>query len=125
MLIGYEIFQIGEIKVWNESVKLSADIYRTINESKNLKKDFGLRDQIQRSVVSIPSNIAEGFERETHAEFIRFLYFAKSSCAELKTQLLIAKEIEYLTEKIYTEFKKRCDHISIMIYKLINYLKKQ
>lgn len=117
--------KLEEINVWNESVKLSVDVYKMIHESKDLKRDFGLRDQIQRSVVSIPSNIAEGFERETYAEFVRFLYFAKSSCAELKTQLLIAKEIEYLTEKIYTELKKRSDHISIMIYKLIDYLKKQ
>jgi four helix bundle protein len=120
-----KITKLEDMKVWNESVKLSVNVYKTIAKSNYLKKDSGLRDQIQRSAVSIPSNIAEGFERETNAEFLRFLFYAKSSCAELKTQLLIAKEINSLDEDVYKDLKASSDYISVMLHKLIQYLKNE
>ena len=116
--------KLKELNVWNESMKLAAEIYKTVNTSSKLTRDFGLKEQIQRSAVSIPSNIAEGFERETNAEFIRFLYIAKGSCAELKTQIILAKEISYIIESKSEELIETCDHISVMIYRLIEYLKK-
>ena len=115
--------KLSELNVWNESVKLAAEIYKTVNASTIFSKDFGLKDQIQRSAISIPSNIAEGFERETGAEFVRFLFIAKGSCAELKTQIIIAKEIGYISEEKTSELLDICDHISIMIFKLIDYLR--
>lgn len=116
--------KLSELNVWTESVKLATEIYKTVNASTKFNKDFGLKDQIQRSAVSIPSNIAEGFERETGAEFIRFLFIAKGSCAELKTQIIIAKEIGYISDERSSELLDICDHISIMTFKLIDYLKK-
>jgi four helix bundle protein len=116
--------KLKELNVWNESMKLAAEIYKTVNASSKFTRDFGLKEQIQRSAVSIPSNIAEGFERETNAEFIRFLYIAKGSCAELKTQIIIAKEISYIIESKSEELIETCDHISVMVYRLIEYLKK-
>lgn len=116
--------KLNELNVWTESVKLATEIYKTVNSSTKFIKDFGLKDQIQRSAVSIPSNIAEGFERETGAEFVRFLFIAKGSCAELKTQIIIAREIDYINENKTTELLGVCDHISIMIFKLIEYLRK-
>ena len=115
--------KLSELNVWNESVKLAAEIYKTVNASTIFSKDFGLKDQIQRSAISIPSNIAEGFERETGADFVRFLFIAKGSCAELKTQIIIAKEIGYISEEKTSELLDICDHISIMIFKLIDYLR--
>ena len=116
--------KLKELNVWTESVKLATEIYKAVNASTKFIRDFGLKEQIQRSAVSIPSNIAEGFERETGAEFIRFLFIAKGSCAELKTQIIIAKEIGYISEEKSSELLDICDHISIMIFKLIEYLRK-
>ena len=81
-------------------------------------KDFGLRDQIQRSAVSVPSNIAEGFERHSNKEFIPYLRIAKSSCAELRTQLIIANEIKLFSNQNMIEETKR---ISAMIQNMISY----
>lgn len=116
--------KLNELNVWTESVKIATEIYKTVNTSTKFIKDFGLKDQIQRSAISIPSNIAEGFERETGAEFVRFLFIAKGSCAELKTQIIIAKEIGYISDEKSSELLDTCDHISIMIFKLIDYLRK-
>jgi len=77
--------KIEDINVWKESIDLVLYVYKLINQSKTFQKDYGLKDQVQKSAVSIPSNISEGFERETNAEFIRFLYIAKGSCGELRT----------------------------------------
>lgn len=115
---------LNEINVWTESMKLPTAIYKVVNANPKFTRDFGLKEQIQRSAVSIPSNIAEGFERETNAEFIRFLYIAKGSCAELKTQIIIAREVDYIDQSKSVELLDTCDHISIMIFKLIDYLKK-
>jgi len=84
-----------DLNVWKESMKLSVDVYKAIKNC----KDFGFRDQIFRSTVSIPSNIAEGFERQSNKEFIQFLYIAKASCGELRTQLYLAIKINLLEKK--------------------------
>ena len=75
-----------DLVAWQRARELAVEVYRAAGRGE-LARDFGLRDQMQRSAVSIPSNIAEGFERETAAEFHRFLSTAKGSCAELRTQL--------------------------------------
>ena len=72
-------------------------IYKVTSQGK-ISRDYGLKDQIQRAAVSVSSNIAEGFERGTKQEFIQFLYIARGSCGELRSQLYIAKEIGYLNK---------------------------
>ena len=82
-----KIEKFEDLNVWIEGMNLAVDIYKSFVNC----KDFGFRDQIRRSAVSIPSNISEGYERQSNKEFIRFLFIAKGSVAELRTQLYLAK----------------------------------
>lgn len=107
-----------DLLVWQKSKELAVHIYKISNQGE-LHNDYGLRDQIRRSAVSISSNIAEGDERDTNKESIRFLYIAKGSLAELRTQLEIAHEIQYIENKVYSELENECDEIGRMIGKLI------
>ena len=77
-----------KLKVWQRSARLACDVIELFEGNKN----YALKDQILRSSLSVPSNISEGEERETIKEKIRFYYYAKGSCGELLTQLLIAIE---------------------------------
>ncbi len=114
---------IEEINVWKEGIDLAELIYSIIRKNKPFLNDFGLKDQVQRSAVSISSNIAEGFERESNKEFIRYLYIAKGSCGELRTQILIAFRLHYLTESDFTIINNMSMKISGMIMNLIKSLK--
>ena len=104
-----------DLDVWKEAVKLAVDIYKSLKDY----KDYSLKDQIQRSAVSISSNIAEGFERDTNKEFFRYLYIARGSSAELRTQIYIAIAIQILDKDTGTQFIDRTKKISAMLYKLI------
>ena len=92
--------------------------------NKNIVNDFGLRDQIQRSAVSIASNIAEGNDRESNKEFLRFLYISRWSCAELKTQLYIIKGLDYLAETEFTQLIEKNIKVHKMLNGLITSIKK-
>lgn len=85
--MAYSSFE--DLEVWRRACRLAVEIYRILADT----RDYGLKDQMTRSAVSIASNIAEGAERGTKAEFIRFVRIAKGSAAELRTQLYIAKEV--------------------------------
>ena len=110
-----KINKFEDLNVWKESMNLTVELFETI---KNWK-DFGFRDQIRRSAVSIPSNIAEGFERKSNKEFIQFLYIAKASCGELRTQLYLAIKINLIEKKRGEEFIEWSRKISSMLFKLI------
>ncbi len=86
-----------DLVAWQKARWLAVAVYKATRTGP-LERDFGLSGQMQRAVVSIPSNIAEGFERGTRPEFHRYLSNAKGSSAELRTQLYIAHDIEYLTQ---------------------------
>jgi four helix bundle protein len=118
--MGYESFK--ELKVWQEAKELAIEIYKATNQGK-LKTDFGLREQIQKAAVSIASNIAEGYERNSDKDFIRFLYIAKGSLSELVTQLEIALGIGYLENDILEVLTNKCNKIGSMLTKLIQYRK--
>ncbi len=81
-----KIESFEDLQIWQRSMKLCVDIYNLFEKC----KDFGFKGQIQRASVSVPSNIAEGFERNSNKEFIQFLYIEKSSCGEVRTQLTLA-----------------------------------
>ncbi|MCL2650685.1 MAG: four helix bundle protein [Candidatus Azobacteroides sp.] len=108
-----------DLTVWKDSMQLVVLIYSKLRNC----KDYGFKDQIQRASVSIPSNIAEGFERQTNKEFIQFLFIAKGSCGELQTQLYLSIKLEYLSKIEGQEFIDKAKKISSMIYNLISYRK--
>lgn len=106
------------LKVWKRSQELAVFIYK-ITAKGLLSKDYGLRDQMRRAAVSIASNIAEGDERDTDKESVRFFYIAKGSLAELRTQLKIVFDIGYIDKKDYAETNLECIEIGRMLWGLI------
>jgi four helix bundle protein len=94
------IKRFEDILAWQEARKLVQEIYRITREGA-FAKDFGLRDQIQRSAVSIMANIAEGFDCESHIEFARILGIARRSAVEVQSLLYIAQDIGYIEEGVF------------------------
>ena len=111
-----------DLPVWQKARELGSLVYRNTAEGK-LSKDYGLKNQIQKSVVSVSSNIAEGFERGSKREFIQFLYIAKGSCGELRSQLYIAKELGYLNNNDSDTLIRLASDTSKQISGFIKYLK--
>ena len=109
------MMKFEDLDVWRRAARLSADIYRQLA---NLK-DFGFRDQITRSGLSIPSNIAEGFERESQKDSIKFLSYAKGSCGELRCQIYIGMEIDYIPKDVGKRWVQETIEISSMLSGLI------
>jgi four helix bundle protein len=114
-----KIEKFEDLDIWNESRKFAADIYKlTLGES--FKRDYGLREQIQRAAVSILSNIAEGFERENNKEFINFLKYAKGSAGEVRAQLHLALDLGYIGDD---EFKNIHSHVLSISKQLSGFMK--
>jgi four helix bundle protein len=103
-----------DLEVWTRSRILAVAVCRALKDC----RDFGLRDQITRSAVSVPSNIAEGAERNTKPEFVQFLGYAKGSLAELRTQLLIAQDLEYLSVTNAAAMLDEAEQLSRMLFRL-------
>lgn len=100
---------------------LSVRIYKFCEDNIKLKNNYSLKDQLQRCSISISSNIAEWSDRETDKEFLRFLYIARWSCSELRTQLLIVKKLNYLDEEEYNDLENNI----MVIHKMLNGLIKK
>ena len=94
------IERFEDLIAWQKARELTRNIYK-ITKQGEFHKDFGLRDQIRRASVSVMSNIAEGFERGSRSEFHQFLVIAKGSCAELRSQLYVALDTEYIDMEIF------------------------
>lgn len=92
------INRFEDLIAWQKARQLVAAVYQASAKGA-FAKDFGLRDQIQRSAVSIMSNIAEGFDRGSRPEFHKFLVIAKGSCAEVRSQLYVALDCGYITQQ--------------------------
>lgn len=116
------IKRFEDIIAWQKARELCKHVY-DVTKNQSFSKDFGLKDQIQRSSVSIISNIAEGFERGSNNEFIQYLYIAKGSCGELRSQLYIALDQGYMTSKEFDKIIKLASEVSRLIYYLIESLK--
>jgi four helix bundle protein len=110
--MGVQRFE--DLIAWQRARQLTADIYRmTANGS--FARDFGLRDQIQRAAVSVMSNIAEGFDRGSRAEFHQFLVIAKASCAEVRSQLYVALDIGHINEADFNRLRDLTEEVSKII----------
>jgi len=109
-----------ELKVWQLSKDLAVSIYRLTNNI-NQFKDFGLKDQMRRSSVSVPSNIAEGDHLDTDKQSVRHFYIARGSITEIRTQLAIATEVGYISQKQYDELEQEYERISAMLTALIKH----
>jgi four helix bundle protein len=107
-----------DILAWQKAKELTKLVYATFNQS----KDFGYKDQIQRAAVSIMNNIAEGYERKSNNEFKYFLFVAKGSCAEVRSMLILAVELNILTATNYKTMYNLSEEISKMLSGLIKSL---
>lgn len=108
-----------ELDVWIRSKTLAVNICRAFSDC----KDWGFKDQITRSAVSVPSNIAEGAERNGSKEFIQFLGYAKGSLGELRTQMMIGAELEYFNETQSKIWIAESRELSKMLHGLIKSLR--
>ena len=104
--------------VWQKGKALAADVYR-LTTSESIKRDFSLVDQMRRSAVSVPSNIAEGDERKSDKDSVRFFHIAKGSLAELSTQLEIARDVGYFTATQVEPLIAQCEELGKMLGALI------
>jgi len=109
-----------ELKVWQKAVDLAVKVYE-ISKKDPFNKDFGLRDQMRRSSVSVSSNIAEGDQLDSDKSSIRHFRISKGSTAELYTQSIIANRVGYLDVNDSNFLKKECQEILAMLTNLIKY----
>ncbi|HPC93716.1 MAG TPA: four helix bundle protein [Sedimentisphaerales bacterium] len=107
--------------VWQKGIETVKDVYTTV-EGFPRHEVFGLTSPMRRSAVSIPSNIAEGFNRFHNKEYKQFLYVALGSCAELETQIEIAGELEYLAAEAKGALLEKLDHEARMLRNLVKKL---
>jgi len=112
----------SNLEVWKIAHQLTLEVYK-ITAVFPKSEQFGLTSQIRRSVASVPTNIIEGQARQYKKEFIQFLYIAKGSLEETNYHLFLAKDLNYISEKEYSELFGLCTRVKMMLYKLIKSLK--
>ncbi len=110
-----------ELDVWKKGLNIVDKVYQLTQKFPSEER-YGLTSQLQRSAVSIPSNIAEGFARHYSKEYEQFLYVALGSCAELETELIISERRRYIIRKELEELQEDIDHESRMLMSLIKSL---
>jgi len=115
------ITRFEEIEAWQTARELTKLIYSLTEEGK-FSRDFGLKDQIRRASVSVMSNISEGFESQTQAQFIRYLGLAKASAGEVRSQLYVCKDLEYISQDQFTKSFATAEKASRQIARFIAYL---
>src|SRR5438045_375459 len=109
-----KIDRFEDLIAWQKSRALTQSIY-VASRSRPFARDFGLADQIKRAAVSVVSNIAEGFERRSRAEFHRFLVTAKASCAEVRSQLYVALDAGYLEQEKFAKLVDQTQEVSRIV----------
>jgi four helix bundle protein len=110
-----------DLQVWQRSKALAVQVITALSASKN----YSLKDQVIRSAISIPSNLAEGAERKGSKEFANFISYSSGSCAELMTQIMIAKDIYEMDTEVADKFITECREISKMLYGLRTSISKE
>lgn len=116
-----KITRFEELGIWKLSLKITREIY-DVTSKKEFSKDFGLRDQIRRAIVSVSSNVVEGFEKNNNNEFIRFLKMSKGSVGEVRNQLHIALAINYITQAEFDHIYEETETLGKQIGGFIVYL---
>jgi four helix bundle protein len=116
----YHTFE--ELPIWQEAIKLAIIIYN-ISSCSPWNRDFGLRDQIRRAIVSVSSNIVEGFEKNGNNEFVRYLRIAKGSVGETRNHLYIALSVDYISKDEFEKLNYTLTQLARQIGGFIIYLK--
>jgi four helix bundle protein len=116
----YKTFE--ELPIWQKARELAKYVYELSSEEP-FQKDFKLRDQIRASSGSVSDNIAEGFERSGNKEFVQFLYIAKGSCGETRSQSYRAFDVKYIDQETLDSLTQKTTELSSEIAGLINYLR--
>ena len=111
-----------DIQAWQKARNVSQQIYRLTDDG-DFGKDFGLRNQIRRSAVSIMSNIAEGQGRRTDRDFAQFLNMALGSLAESKSHMYLALDLGYISAEVFDDMYEKMDEVGRMVYSLIFHLR--
>lgn len=119
-----KINRFEDLIAWQKVRTLTSDIYQATQSGK-FAKDFGLSGQNQRASVSIMSNIAEGYERDSPNEFHRFLTFSKASCAEVRSQLYIALDIGYIDKVTFNQLMKQAEEVGRIVGGLRNSIRRK
>lgn len=116
-----KIKSFKDLKIWQKGIRLVEEVY-TVSRSFPKEEMYGLKSQLRRSAVSIPSNIAEGFARLHNREYRNFLYISLGSCAELTTQIIIASRLRYVEKTKADTLLNEIEEISKMTMSLIKKL---
>ena len=116
-----KIRNFRDLDIWKLGKDIVVDVYRV---TKGFPKEeiYGLVSQMRRAAVSIPSNVAEGFNRKHNSEYRQFLYIALGSCAELETQIEVAHDLEFIGVGVRNSLLEKLDHESRMLRNLIKRL---
>lgn len=109
-----KVEKFEDLVAWQKAHALAMEIYQ-LTAREPFSRDFGLKDQIQRAAVSVMSNIAEGFERYSRAEFRQFLSIARGSVAEVRSQLHIAKCLKYISEQEFSNAYSLCRDVGNLV----------
>jgi four helix bundle protein len=107
--MAYQSFE--DLEVWQRGCRLCVNIFKSFRPC----KEFTLKDQIQRAALSLPSNVAEGAERGSNKDFAHFLNIAKGSCGELRTQLYIARKLEFIMKSDFDQLVAESRQLSAML----------
>ena len=118
-----KIEQFEDIEAWQLARELTRKVYR-LKKKPEFAKDYGLKRQIQDAAGSSMHNIAEGFDSETNAEFVRFLRYAKRSCTEVQSELYVALDEEYISLNDFKDVYEKATRTRAAVRGFINYLKK-
>ena len=117
-----KIEKFEEIQAWQKARQLVKRIYQVTSEG-DFAQDYSLKDQIRRASVSIISNIAEGFSRQTDKEFTQYLHVAKGSASEVQSQLYVALDLEYISKDAFKELYELSQETIRLISGFVRYLK--
>ena len=117
-----KIRSFEDLRVWQSAISLAKSIYLITRENESLSRDFSLVDQLRRASVSVSANIAEGFERRSKKEYLRFLSIAKGSVGEVRSLLTVAYEVKYINSSTYQESRELTLKISRMLGKQMRVL---